>query len=150
MTSENLTEEQRERIARALESVPFGKLLGLKLESVKPGEATLSLEVRPDFMQNNGVVHGGVIASLIDSATAFSILPLLAGNERITTVDLTINYLRPLVSGTVQATARVLREGGRVIVTSADVFDCTGNLASTALSTYLRFVPSSQPGHKIS
>ena len=141
MTSEDLSEAQRERIARALETVAFAKLLGLKLESIKPGEATLSLEIRDDFMQNNGVVHGGVIASLIDSATAFSIIPLLEKDERITTVDLTINYLRPLVSGTMKATARVLREGGRVIVTSADVFDPAGNLASTALSTYLRFVP---------
>jgi len=147
MTSEGISEAQRERIARALETVPFGKLLGLKLESIKPGEATLSLEIRDDFMQNNGVVHGGVIASLIDSATAFSIIPLLGKDERITTVDLTINYLRPLGSGTIKATARVLREGGRVIVTSADVFDPVGNLASTALSTYLRFIPglSSRP-----
>jgi uncharacterized protein (TIGR00369 family) len=141
MNSEELTESQRERIARALESVPFGRLLGLKLEAIKPGEATLSLETREDFMQNNGIVHGGVIASLIDSTTAFSIIPLLATNERITTLDLTITYLRPLVSGRVRATAKVLREGGLVIVTSADVFDSAGNLASTALSTYLRFVP---------
>jgi uncharacterized protein (TIGR00369 family) len=143
MNSENLTQAQLERITRALESVPFGKLLGLKLESIRPGSATLSLEIRDELMQNNGIVHGGAIASLIDSTTAFSIIPLLGENERITTVDLTITYLRPLVSGTMKATAKVLREGGRVIVTSADVFDAAGNLASTALSTYLRFVPSS-------
>jgi uncharacterized protein (TIGR00369 family) len=141
MTTEQLTDAQRERIARALETVPFGKLLGVKLENIKPGVATLSLEIRDDFMQNNGVVHGGVIASLIDTATAFSIIPLLAKDEKITTVDLTITYLRPVISGTIQATAKVLREGGRVIVTSADVRDADGNLASTALSTYLRFVP---------
>jgi uncharacterized protein (TIGR00369 family) len=150
MTSEELTEEQRERIARALETVPFGKLLGLKLESIKPGEATLSLEIRDDFMQNNGVVHGGVIASLIDTATAFSIIPLLGKDERVTTVDLTITYLRPLISGTIKATAKVLREGGRIIVTSADVCDSAGNLASTALSTYLRFIPRSSSRQKIS
>jgi len=144
MNSASLTDTQKERIVRALESVPFGKLLGLKLEKIKPGEATLALEIRHDFMQNNGVVHGGVIASLIDSTTAFSIIPLLAEQERITTIDLTINYLRPLVSGKITATAKVLREGGRVIVTSAEVFDTDGNLASTALSTYLRFVPGSR------
>jgi uncharacterized protein (TIGR00369 family) len=150
MTSEELTEAQRERIARALETVPFGKLLGIKLESIKPGEATLSLEIRDDFMQNNGVVHGGVIASLIDTSMAFSIIPLLGKDEKTTTVDLTITYLRPLMSGTIKATAKVLREGGRIIVTSADVFDSTGTLASTALSTYLRFIPSSSSRQKIS
>lgn len=141
MNTQDLTEAQQARIARTLESVPFAKLLGLKLESIGPGEATLSLEIREELLQNNGVVHGGAIASLVDSATAFAIVPLLADHDRITTVDLTINYLRPLVSGTIRATARVLREGDRVIVTSADVFDSAGNLASTALSTYLRFTP---------
>jgi uncharacterized protein (TIGR00369 family) len=150
MTSEELTEAQRERIARALETVPFGKLLGIKLESIKPGEATLSLEIRDDFMQNNGVVHGGVIASLIDTSMAFSIIPLLGKDEKTTTVDLTITYLRPLMSGTIKATAKALREGGRIIVTSADVFDSAGTLASTALSTYLRFIPSSSSRQKIS
>src|SRR5215813_8990227 len=99
MNTEPLTESQKERIARALESLPFGKLLGLRLESIRAGEATLSLEIRPEFMQNNGIVHGGVTASLIDSATAFAILPLLRKKEWITTVDLTITYIRPLISG---------------------------------------------------
>jgi uncharacterized protein (TIGR00369 family) len=81
---------------------------------------------------------------------AFSIIPLLGKDEKTTTVDLTITYLRPLMSGTIKATAKALREGGRIIVTSADVFDSAGTLASTALSTYLRFIPSSSSRQKIS
>jgi uncharacterized protein (TIGR00369 family) len=84
------------------------------------------------------VVHGGVIASLIDSATAFAILPLLNPDERTTTVDLTISYLRPLVAGVVVARAKVLRAGRRMIATSAELFDDDGKLAATALSTYIR------------
>ena len=144
MNGAALTEAQQQRIARALGTVPFGKLLGFKLDAVQPGEATLSLEIRDELKQNNGVVHGGAIASLIDSATAFSIITLLEEHERITTVDLTINYLRPLITGTITAKARVLRLGGRVIATTADVFDSAGNLAATALSTYVKI--SSAPG----
>jgi uncharacterized protein (TIGR00369 family) len=75
---------------------------------------------------------------LIDTATAFAIISLLAPKERVTTVDLTVNYLRPLTKGRVTAIARVLRAGRRLFVVSANVFDKDGNLATTALSTYLR------------
>ena len=146
MSKPELTETQRKRIEAALSTVPFAILLGIKLDSVEAGRATLSLPIREDFKQNNGVVHGGVIAALIDSATAFAILPLLEPDERTTTVDLTISYLRPLVSGTMVATARVVREGHRLIVVSADLTDSTGNLAATALSTYIRLRKTTPSG----
>ncbi len=138
MSTSQLTETQRKRIEDALSTVPFAKLLGIKLDAVEAGEATLSLRIREEFKQNAGVVHGGVIASLIDSATAFAILPLLNPDERTTTVDLTISYLRPLVAGVVVARAKVLRAGRRMIATSAELFDDDGKLAATALSTYIR------------
>jgi len=138
MSTSQLTETQRKRIEDALSTVPFAKLLGIKLDAIEAGEATLSLHIREEFKQNAGVVHGGVIASLIDSATAFAILPLLNPDERTTTVDLTISYLRPLVAGVVVARAKVLRAGRRMIATSAELFDADGKLAATALSTYIR------------
>lgn len=138
MSTSQLSETQRKRIEDALSTVPFAKLLGIKLDAIEAGEATLSLHIREEFKQNAGVVHGGVIASLIDSATAFAILPLLNPDERTTTVDLTISYLRPLVAGVVVARAKVLRAGRRMIATSAELFDDDGKLAATALSTYIR------------
>jgi uncharacterized protein (TIGR00369 family) len=137
MTTE-LTAAQRERIEKALDAVPFARLIGIKLESVEPGHAVLSMEVRDELRQNHGVVHGGAIASLIDSSMAFAIIPLLSENERTTTVDLTIHYLRPLLQGTARASARVLRAGRRVITVSAELFDHEEKLAATAISTYLR------------
>jgi len=65
-------------------------------------------------------------------------MPMLSENERTTTVDLTIHYLRPLTEGTAHASARVVRAGKRVITVSAELFNEQGKLAATALSTYLR------------
>src|SRR5262245_35364947 len=138
MNTSSLTEFQRKRIEDALDRVPFARLLGIKLDAIELGDATLSLQIRDDFKQNAGIVHGGVIATLIDSATAFAILPLLDPDERATTVDLTISYLRPLVTGRMAARAKVLRAGGRLIVVSAELLDHDGNLAATALSTYIK------------
>lgn len=126
-----------------LEKVPFAKLLGIELDSVEPGHAVLSMKIREKHKQNHGVVHGGGVAALIDSAMAFAIMPLLAEDERTTTVDLTIHYLRPLTEGTARASARVVRAGRRVITVSAELFDDKEKLAATALSTYLRLSRSS-------
>lgn len=138
MNSEKLTASQVERIQKALETVPFAKLLRIELEEVAPGTATLGLDIRDNLKQNNGVVHGGAIASLVDTATAFAIISLLPPDEKATTADLTISYLRPLRNGRARSTARVIRAGRRLIVVSAELVDDAGNLIATALTTYIK------------
>lgn len=138
MNSAPFTEAQQKRIEKAVKNIPFADLIGIQLDSVEPGLATMSLSIREDLKQNNGVVHGGAIASLIDSAAAFAVIPLLDENETATTVDLTISYLRPLRHGTARSSAIVLRAGSRIIAISVEVRDEAGNLAATGLTTYLR------------
>jgi uncharacterized protein (TIGR00369 family) len=136
--SEILTASQLERIQKAIQTVPFARLLGIELEKVAPGTATLAFDIRDDLKQNNGVVHGGAIASLVDTATAFAIISLLPPDERATTADLTISYLRPLRNGRAHSTARVVRAGRRLIVVSAELVDDAGELIATALTTYIK------------
>lgn len=138
MTGAKITAAQLRRIRKAIGTVPFARLLGIELDNVGSGTATLGLSIRPELKQNQGVVHGGVIASLIDTATAFAILSLLEPGEKVTTVDLTISYLRPITDGRIKAVAKVLRAGRRLLVVSAEVFDSDEKLTTTALSTYIR------------
>jgi uncharacterized protein (TIGR00369 family) len=138
MKFSGLSEYQEQRLQTALQNVPFASLLGVELEAAEPGSATLRFTIREELLQNNRVVHGGAIASLIDSATAFALIPLLKEDETATTVDLTITYVRPLTKGVVRSTAKVLRAGNRIVAMSAEVFDEAGSLAATALTTYLR------------
>jgi uncharacterized protein (TIGR00369 family) len=133
-----LTPEEERRLREAFERVPFAHLLKLELGEMKRGAATLHLEVRDDLRQNNGVVHGGVIASLVDSAAAFAVLTLLEKDQTSTTVDLTIHYLRPLLSGQSTAQARVVRAGRRIMVITVDVLDETKTLVATALTSFIR------------
>ena len=123
-----------------LDHVPFAKLLGIEVDSVEPGHAVLSMKLRDDLMRNNGIAHGGAVATLIDSAMAIAIMALLAEDERTVTVDLTIHYLRPLSEGTARASARVVRAGRKVITVSAELFDQNQKLSATAISTYLRLI----------
>ena len=136
--STGLTDAERQRIQEAFESVPFAHLIGIELGEFEHGAATLHLAVRDVLRQNRGVVHGGVTASLIDTASAFAILTLLEPGQSTTTIDLTIHYLRPLLNGRATARARVLRAGRRLIVVNVEVSDEEGNLVATALTSYLR------------
>ena len=142
MSEGKLTAAQIRRAQKALGTVPFAQLLGIELEHIGSGTATLVLKVRKELTQNQGVVHGGVVASLIDTATAFAIISILPTREKITTVDLTISYLRPVTGGRLKVVAKVLRSGRRLFSVSADVFDRDGKLVATALSTYIKLQAS--------
>ena len=120
--------------------VPFAKLLGIEVESQEPGVAVLTMKLSDSHMRNGGIAHGGAVATLIDSAMAFAIMPILGENEHSITVDLTIHYLRPVSNDSARAVARVVRAGKRVITVSAELFDGNEKLAATAISTYLRVI----------
>lgn len=138
MKEGTLTAIERQRILDAFAAVPFAHMLGIELESVERGEAVVRLKIRDELRQNHGIIHGGVTASLIDTAAAFVILTQLEEGQTTTTVDLTIHYLRPLVQGAATARARIVRGGRRIIIAAVDVYDDANILAATALTTYIR------------
>jgi len=129
------------RVARAREafaSVPYAKLIGLELGEISRGEVSILLEVRDELRQNQGVVHGGAVASLIDTAAAFAVLTRLELNERVTTTDLTIHYLRPVSAGRLTATARIVRGGRRLFVVSVEVTNDHQVPVATAVTSYMK------------
>ena len=138
MSESELDEVRVARIQEAFASVPYAKFLGLELGEMKPGEASIHLAVRDDLRQNQGVVHGGAVASLIDTASAFAVVTQLEPNERVTTTDLTIHYLRPVTAGRLTATARTVRAGRRLFVLSVEVMDDHQRLIATAVTTYIK------------
>jgi uncharacterized protein (TIGR00369 family) len=85
-----------------------------------------------------GIVHGGALASLADTAAAFAVLSTLDTEEQTVTVDLTLHYLRPVTVGKLTARARVLRGGRRVATVSVEVFNESEALVVTALATYIK------------
>ncbi len=130
--------EKLRRAQTAFASVPYAKFLGLQLGEIKAGEVSIYLEVRDELKQNQGVVHGGAIASLIDTASAFAVLTQIDLDERVTTIDLTIHYLRPATNGRMTATARTIRGGRRLFVLSVEVVNEANALLATAVTTYIK------------
>ncbi len=138
MSENDLDPARVERARKAFALVPYAKLLGLELGEVSRGMASIHLEVREDLKQYQGVVHGGAVASLIDTAAAFAVLTQLEINERVTTTDLTIHYLRPANSGRLTARARIVRTGRRLIVLSVEVTNDHEILVATAVTSYIK------------
>ena len=134
------SEERARYAAERLNDLPFAKMLGMRLVDIRPNEATVEIAMRDDLRQPSGVLHGGVTATLIDTAMAFAVRTHLDDTEPTATIDLTVHFLRPLVEGKAICTARVVRPGKRIFTVSADVRDQNGKLIATGLSTYTKLL----------
>ena len=133
-----ITPEREQMIREKFQTNHFPRLLGIEIDSIEPSRARLSVEVRQELLQLQGVMHGGAIASLIDTAVAFAIISVSEPQDRFTTVEMKVNYLSAIREGRAVADARLIRDGRRIIVADCDVFDSQGRLAAKGLLTYIR------------
>lgn len=110
--------------------VPIGDHLGFRLVAVEPGKVTL--KGSPDERSYNLLqsVHGGWTASILDTALALSNLTLLVADQTFTTLDIRINYLRPVTldSGEITAVGTVIQSGRKVAYCEARMTDQNGKL----------------------
>jgi len=139
LSETSLTNEELSRLRESIPRVPYAQLLGINFEDGTRGAATLSMDARPELERFGGIMHGGALASLADTASAFAILTTLEPVEQTVTVDLTLHYLRPATEGKLIAHARVLRAGRRLATVSVEIFNESGALVVTALTTYLKY-----------
>jgi uncharacterized protein (TIGR00369 family) len=133
-----ISEAQKQKAAAFLQANPVAQMVGMKLVDIAPGEAVISFEMRDQLRQPHGILHGGITATLIDTAMAFAVVTELTEGEKASTIDLTIHYLRPHTEGTVTCTAKVVRAGKRIFTLSAEAVNGKGILIATAISTYTK------------
>jgi uncharacterized protein (TIGR00369 family) len=109
--------------------------------TVEVGSVTFSMTPREFHYNPLGSVHGGVIATLLDSAAGCAVHSVLSAGEGYTSVDLTTKYLRPITTetGVVTATGTVLSRGSRTALAQAHLTDGRGRLLAHATSTCLIF-----------
>jgi uncharacterized protein (TIGR00369 family) len=117
--------------------MPFNHHLGLRVLRRHADGLTIGCAVRPDLTNGFGTLHGGVTATLVDATAGISVYGLLGGSRPLTTVEMKVNYLRPVTHGKVLCRARILKLGKTLAVVSADVHDDHGGQIATALVTYM-------------
>lgn len=129
-------EDSLARLIRRGGESPFYQLLGMKIEEVRKDFARLSIEIDRKHIQFLGTVHGGVIASLADSAAAWAIYGSNNLQDIPVTVEMKINFMKPVKTGRLVAEAQNVHSGSRIFVSDVEVKDGEGNLVAKSLVTY--------------
>lgn len=128
--------------AADFDGVPVNRHLGFRLTQCKSGTATVEMQVRAEHLQEEGVLHGGLLTTLADTAAVYALMPDLAPDGAMTSIEFKMNFLRPakLDRGILRATSRVVRRGRKIAVCDVDVQQAAVQVA-TGTFTYLFLDP---------
>ena len=113
---------------------PIGRLLGFRLVSAQPGEAVMELVAGPQHANPMGTLHGGVLCDIADGAMGIAYACTLEEDESFTTLELKINFLRPVWNARLRALGRVVKKGATVGM-AGDVLDEEERLVAKATCT---------------
>lgn len=131
----------RALIAGEVPPPPIVALMGITLSQVESGRVTMRMPAGEYLYNPIGSVHGGALATLLDSVMGCAVHSTLPAGRGYTTLEIKVNYLRAVTegSGCVTATGRVVHAGRRQAVAEASLTDEAGRLCATASTTCLVF-----------
>ncbi|GIP21516.1 MULTISPECIES: PaaI family thioesterase [Paenibacillus] len=136
--------EWEEIIQRSEDS--FWGLLGGRVLSVSPSKVEAALTAQPKHLNSVGIVHGGVLSSLMDQVMGFAVIAAKGGLQGVTT-HLNVNFLAPLGVGELIITAYPVHETHRTMTLHAEIRNAKGELGCMATGTFRlpRSTPKKQP-----
>ena len=120
-----------------VDRMPFNKLLGIHVQRLHSDGLTIECTLRPELLNLAGVLHGGVLATLADAAVGIALQRHFGGTRPITTVEMKINYLRPVSEGKVRARAKLLKVGTKLGVGTVELKTGSGKIVAAALLSYM-------------
>ena len=124
---------------------PIAVLMGMWITEVSEGRVVFAAEPAEYHYNPLGTVHGGVMATLLDSALGCVVQSMLPAGIGYTTVELKVNYLRPITvkTGTVYCEGKIIYVGGRIATAEGRLTDAEGKLYAHGTTTCLIFRPTS-------
>jgi uncharacterized protein (TIGR00369 family) len=136
-----MPEEMYDVLQRALKGdltsvkAPIADVIGWTMTAISPGRTTMELDVDARLANPMGTLHGGVLCDLADAAMGIAYASELARGESFTTLELKINFMKPVWRGRLRAEGKVVKRGRTVGLVEADVLDDKGSLVARASST---------------
>ena len=120
---------------------PFGRLLDYQIAEVRPGQAVLELKPQEFHCNPTGIVHGGALSTLLDSAMGCAVQATLAAGVGYATLEIKVNFTRPLNgrSPRVQCTANIVYAGSRIVTAEGKVLDEQHTLYAHGTATFMIF-----------
>jgi len=125
-----------EAMVAVLNASPVYRLLDMRVLEASGGRSRLRLAVGEDIKNLYGTVHGGMLATLVDSACGVALGTRLLEGEALVTLDLRINYLLPVRSGPLTAEGEVVHKGRSTGVAEASIRDEAGRLVARGVTTH--------------
>jgi len=116
---------------------PVGDLIGFAVLEAGNGRTVVTLESGPQHFNPMGTLHGGILCDIADTAMGVAFASTLAPGESFTTVELSINYLRPVREAKLRAEGRVVQRGRTIGYVECEVTDENGRLIAKSSSTCL-------------
>jgi uncharacterized protein (TIGR00369 family) len=122
---------------------PVAALIGMEMMEVSEGRVVFSAEPAEYHYNPLGTVHGGIVATLLDSAMGCAVQSLLPVGSGYTTLEIKVNYVRPITSatGTVTCEGKIIHLGGRIATAEAYLTDATGKLYAHSTTTCILLRP---------
>ena len=114
---------------------PIAKLIGFQVTSVKHGEAVVELDASDTHANPMGTMHGGVLCDIADAAMGIAFASTLEEGESFTTLELKINFLRPVWRDKLRAVGKIVKRGRTVGMVECDVTNSEGALVARASCT---------------
>ena len=111
--------------------------MSMRIAAIDLDCAEIRLETGPQHLQPYGIVHGGVVATLIDTATFWAVFMRIPEDAGLVNIDLKLNYLKPVIDKGLTAHGRAIRSGNVVSYAEARVVDATGELIAHGTSTLM-------------
>lgn len=127
--------ELRDKILSLLNNSPFYRYLGMEVLEMGDGWARLRLQVRDEHKNLYGIVHGGVLAALLDSTCSIAVGTLLGEGEAAVTLDQRINFVSNVSDGVLYGEGKALHKGRYTGVGQGEVRDEEGNLVAAGMTT---------------
>lgn len=124
-------------IAKTVNTCPYFTLLSMELKSFDLGESRLEVEIQQKHLQPYGIVHGVVCASLADAAIYWAVYAGMEETVGLTTLELKLNYLAPVLDGRLFAKGGSVKIGKRICLSEASIEDDKGNLIAHGTSTLM-------------
>jgi uncharacterized protein (TIGR00369 family) len=133
----------RKIAAGELPRPPIGELMNFGLAELGEGRAVFTVEPAEYHYNPIGVVHGGLAATLLDSAMGCAVHTTLPAGAGYTTLELKVNFIRPMTAetGAVRCEAEAVHVGGRTAVAEGRIVDAAGKLYAHATTTCMIFRP---------
>src|SRR5258707_14665816 len=135
MSAQGIPSKSDFRERARVNDIPVARLIGFETKEIADGRATVTLAAGPQHANPMGTLHGGILCDIADAAMGIAFASTLAPGESFTTIELKINFFRPVWEARLQTEGKVVRRGSTIGYVECEITDEGGRLVAKASST---------------